>query len=166
MKIDFYLRYHTVIGQSLYIVGNLGVLGNNDVNHAHPMDFLSEDYWHASIEIDELFNDTIEYRYVFKSEKNDLLIDGEKHRTIKQNGKDVITIDSWIAGGEYATVFYSAPFQNVFFKDQKHIKFKPAEFFTHIFKIKAPLLKESETVCLLGSTPELKNWQTALRSTA
>lgn len=160
MKIDFYLGYYTVPGQSLYITGNLGVLGNNDVNHAHQMDFINKDYWHTSIEIDELFNDTIEYRYVLKTEKNDFLIDGEQHRTIKQNGKDVIVIDSWTSGGDYANVFYTAPFQNVFFKDQKHFKFKPAEPFTHIFKIKAPLLKENEAVCLVGSNNQLKNWQT------
>ncbi len=160
MKIDFYLRFQTVVGQSVYIVGNLGVLGNNDLNHAHPMRFLSEDYWHTSIEIDELFNDTIEYRYVFKNEKDDLLIDGEKHRTIKQNGKDVIMIDSWTSAGDYANVFYTAPFNDIFFKEQKHIKFKSIEFFTHVFKVKAPLLKENEAVCLAGSISELKNWQT------
>src|SRR6188508_3443746 len=144
MKIDFYLRFNTIVGQSLYITGNLGVLGSNDVSLAYPMSFLSEDYWHASIEVDELFNDTIAYKYVFKNEKGDLLIDGEKHRTIKQNGKDVIMIDSWTSAGDHANVFYTAPFQNVFFKDHKHFKNKSLDFFTHIFKIKAPLLKENE----------------------
>jgi 4-alpha-glucanotransferase len=160
MKIDFYLRFHTSLGQSLSIMGNLGVLGNNESSRALAMNFLSEDYWHASIEVDGLFNDTIHYRYIFKNEKGDVFIDGEKHRTIKQNGKDIIMIDSWNSAGEYPNVFYTAPFQNVFFKDRKHIKFKPAGSFTHIFKIKAPLLKENEAVCLLGSTPELNNWKT------
>jgi hypothetical protein len=115
MKIDFYLRFHTSLGQSLSIMGNLGVLGNNESSRALAMNFLSEDYWHASIEVDGLFNDTIHYRYIFKNEKGDVFIDGEKHRTIKQNGKDIIMIDSWNSAGEYPNVFYTAPFQNVFF---------------------------------------------------
>ena len=58
MKIDFYLRFHTKFGQSLFITGNLGVLGYNVVDDALPMSFLSEDYWHASVELDEIFNAT------------------------------------------------------------------------------------------------------------
>ena len=56
MKIDFYLRFHTKFGESLSISGNLGVLGNNETGQALLMNFLNEDYWHVSIELDELFN--------------------------------------------------------------------------------------------------------------
>ena len=158
MKIDFYLRFHTKFGQSLFITGNLGVLGNNVVDDALPMSFLSEDYWHASVELDEIFNATIHYHYIFKNEKGELLSDGEKHRFLKPNGKNIVVVDSWNNASEVPNTFYTAPFQNVFFKHHKQTKSKTPAFYTHTFKIKAPLLKENESVCVLGSAPELKNW--------
>ena len=66
MKIDFYLRFRTYMGQSVSITGSLAILGHNERNHALPMNFLTEDYWHVSIELDELFKDEIEYRYLRK----------------------------------------------------------------------------------------------------
>jgi 4-alpha-glucanotransferase len=161
MKIDFYLRFKTHIGQSLSIMGNLNILGNNETGAALPMIFLSEDYWHASIEIDELFNGSVSYRYVFKNQKGDVLIDGEKKRFIKPNGKNIVVIDTWNNTGDYSNAFYTAPFRNVFFKEHKNFKFKRNDFYTHVFKIKAPVLKNNELPCLLGSTNELKDWHTA-----
>ena len=159
MKIDFYLRFHTKFGESLSISGNLGVLGNNETGQALLMNFLSEDYWHVSIELDELFNNAFHYRYVFKNEKGELLIDGEKDRFLKPNGKNLVVIDSWNNAGETPNVFYTAPFHNVFFKHYKHEKFKSSQYYTHTFKIKAPLLKDNESVCLLGNAAELKSWK-------
>lgn len=162
MKIDFYLRFKTHSGQSLSITGNLGVLGNNKQELALPMSFLSEDYWHGSIEIDELYNDPITYRYIFKNEKGSMLVDAEKQRSFKPNGKDVALIDSWNDAADYSNIFYTAPFKNVFFKSHKHFKSRRTDFFTHTFKVKAPLIKDGESVCLLGSTVELKNWHKEL----
>jgi len=158
MKIDFYLQFRTKVGQSLYLGGNLGVLGNNETTKALPMAFLSEEYWHAAIEIDELFNDSINYRYIFKDDTGGLLTDGEKQRYITPNGKDIVVIDSWNNAGEYSNIFYTAPFQDVYFKNNRHLKFKSTSFYTHSFKIKAPLLKDNECVCLLGSATQLRNW--------
>ena len=136
MKIDFYLRFQTKVGQSLYLMGNLGVLGNNNADNALAMAFLSEEYWHVSIEVDELFSDSINYRYVFKNDNGDLLIDGEKQRNITAKRKDIVVIDSWNNAGEYANIFYTAPFQDVFFKNHKNLKSKTNNFYTHSFKIK------------------------------
>src|SRR6187551_1380022 len=105
MKIDFYLQFRTKVGQSLYLGGNLGVLGNNETSKALPMAFLSEEYWHAAIEIDELPNDSINYRYIFKDDTGGLLTDGEKQRYITPNGKDIVVIDSWNNAGEYSNIF-------------------------------------------------------------
>jgi 4-alpha-glucanotransferase len=160
MKIDFYLRFRTYMGQSISITGNLGILGHNESGRALPMNFLSEDYCHISIELDELFKDSIRYRYLFKNEHGDIFIDAEKHRTIQVNGKDIVVIDSWNSAGDYANVFGTAPFKNVFFKQDKQPKLKTEQFYTHIFKVKAPLLKEHENICLLGHATELHNWQT------
>ena len=121
------------MGQSVSISGNLGILGNNERDQALPMNFLTEDYWHVSIELDELFKDDIQYRYLLKDERGDTFIDAEKDRVIKVNGKNIVVIDSWNSGSNYANVFSTAPFQNVFFKESRQLKFKTEEFYTHIF---------------------------------
>ena len=107
MKIDFYLRFQTKVGQSLYLMGNLGVLGNNNADNALAMAFLSEEYWHVSIEVDELFSDSINYRYVFKNDNGELLIDGEKQRNITAKRKDIVVVDSWNNAGEHANIFFT-----------------------------------------------------------
>jgi 4-alpha-glucanotransferase len=161
MKIDFYLRFRTYMGQSISITGNLGILGHNEKDGALPMNFLTEDYWHVSIELDEFFKDDIQYHYLFKNEHGDISIDAEKKdRIIKVNGKSIIVIDSWNSGGDYASVFSTTPFRNVFSKESKQLKLKTEEFYTHIFKVKAPLIKDNECLCLLGNATELDNWQT------
>ena len=134
MKIDFYLRFRTYLGQSISITGNLGILGNNEKEQALPMNFLTEDYWHISIELDELFKEDIHYRYLFKNENGDILKDAEKGRLIKVNGKNIVVIDSWNNGSDYANVFTTAPFKNVFFAEGKHLKLNEEDFYTHIFK--------------------------------
>ncbi|MEI9807672.1 MAG: hypothetical protein WDO16_07220 [Bacteroidota bacterium] len=39
-------------------------------------------------------------------------------------------------------------------------KTKSAKDYTHIFKVKAPLLNKHEAVCLLGNYTSLHNWST------
>ena len=142
MKVDFYLRFRTYVGQSISITGNLGILRHNEKEHALRMNFLTEDYWHLSIELDELFNEDIQYRYLFKNEHGDILTDAEKERVIKPGGKDIVVTDSWSSSSDYSNVFNTAPFRNVFFKEKKQLKLKSEEPHTHIFKVKAPFLKE------------------------
>ena len=50
MKLQFYLRFHTEPGQSLWITGNSAELGNDDPNNALPMEFLNEEFWQANVE--------------------------------------------------------------------------------------------------------------------
>jgi 4-alpha-glucanotransferase len=65
MKLQFYLRFHTQFGQSLWISGDTDELGNNDPSKALPMDYLSEEFWFINIEMKrkELENN-ISYKYI------------------------------------------------------------------------------------------------------
>ena len=51
MKLQFYLRYYTKFGQSLWIGGNTDELGNDDPSKTLPLDYLNEEFWYCSIEI-------------------------------------------------------------------------------------------------------------------
>ena len=157
MKIDFYLRFRTHFGQSLSITGNHELLGNNEAQKALPMTFLSEDFWHASIDLD--LAAPVHYRYVFKDEKGVVFTDGEKNRVIKHATEQLVVIDTWNYSGQFENAFYTAPFQKVLLDEIKSSKLKKAPRHTHTFKVKAPLLRGHESVCLAGSSDELRNWQ-------
>lgn len=162
MKIDFYLRFHTQFGQSLAIVGNLPVLGNNEMSSALPMNFLNDGFWMASVEMDPSEAGSIHYRYVFTDAGGERKKEAEKHRIIeiKKGIHNIVVIDTWNDASFYENAFYTAPFTQVFFRNQKKWKQKKSENFTHQFKIKAPLLAANEAICLCGSSETLHRWKT------
>lgn len=160
MKVDFYLRFHTQFGQTLAIVGNIPVLGHNDQEKGLVMSFLNDEYWHASIEIEDEELETLEYRYVYTEKNGERKKEGEKDRAIelKKHKHDIVAIDTWNDESFYENAFLTAPFTEVFFRDGKRSKLRKDEEYTHLFKVKAPLLDEHEAVCLVGSADRLGAW--------
>ncbi len=77
----------------------------------------------------------------------------------KKEFQEIQLTDTWNHAGEYENAFFSAPFNEVLLK-ANHPKNKAAsdKDFTHIFKVKAPLLKKNEVVCLLGSDAKMGEW--------
>jgi|ADGO01.1.fsa_nt_gi Starch binding domain. len=67
MKIHFYVRFYTRMGQSLAVTGNIAALGNDSVENAFPLSWLNNDYWHGTLELDAR-KVKIRYNYVLKNE--------------------------------------------------------------------------------------------------
>lgn len=163
MKIDFYLRFHTLFGQNLSIIGNTPSLGAFKEEEALPMNFLNQDYWHLSIEVDPSEVPVLRYQYVFTNELGETFKDGELNRKIELGNpvlQNVIVEDTWNYSGAYENAFYSAPFKEIFLKRKANPRIKKAKTATHLFKVKAPLLGPTECVCLLGSNAALNDWNT------
>jgi 4-alpha-glucanotransferase len=162
MKIEFYLRFRTKYGQSLFVTGNLSSLGNYDASNALLLRYLNDELWYGSIEIDPTEVNALHYHYIFHNEHGEFIKEGEKHRTIdfKKTTSDLVLIDSWNDESFYENVFYTAPFKEIFLKEGKKAKPKKEEPSTHTFKVKAPLLQSNEIVCLLGNAVELGAWIT------
>ena len=160
MKIEFYLRFRTSYGQSLFVMGNLAALGNKDVKSALPLRFLNDEFWYGSIEVESTEVNAFHYHYLFQNEFGELITEGEKHRTIdfKKTTTDLVLIDSWNDESFFENAFYTAPFTEVFLKDSKKTKPKKEEGYTHLFKVKAPLVQSGQAVCLLGNATELNAW--------
>lgn len=163
MKIEFYLQFRTTFGQAVFVSGNLAALGNNEVAMALPLQYLNEELWYGAIEVDPKEVGSLHYRYVFGTEESELIPEGERNRTVDfhKNETDLLLIDSWNDESFYENAFYTAPFQEVFLKEKGKGKAKKGEDGTHLFKVKAPLLKPNEAVCLLGSTDDFGAWNTA-----
>ncbi|HNR16886.1 MAG TPA: carbohydrate-binding module family 20 domain-containing protein, partial [Chitinophagaceae bacterium] len=164
IKIQFYLRFHTRYGQSIWITGNADELGNNDPSKAIAMNYLNDEFWHGSIEINRKnAPKNIVYKYILKNEDGELLFEWGHDRNISllKDISEITTSDIWNHAGEYENSFFTAPFKNVLLKeDHSKIKADSDKDPTHIFRVKAPLLKKGEALCLLGSNLKLGDWST------
>lgn len=163
MKLQFYLRYHTKFGQSLWIYGDTEILGNNDPEKALEMKYLNDDFWFLDIELKKKeFQNVISYKYILKDSNGERMFEWGNDRQIEEfrkELKEIHFIDTWNSAGTFENVFYSDAFQNVLLRDnQAKNKITSDKNFTHIFKVKAPLLKKDEVVCLLGSGVRLNDW--------
>lgn len=162
MKLIFYLRYRTRFGESLWLKLNAEQLvGNKKIE----MEYLNENYWRAEVETDAGSNvDSITYSYTFKGVDGTFTDEYQQPRMlgIKGLNRSVVKIyDTWNFAGAVANTFYTAPFGEILLPRLKAEKPKLKEGVSHVFKIKAPLLKKNESVCLTGQRAELGNWRKA-----
>ena len=171
MLVHFYIRYSTGFGQTIFVTGNVPVLGNDDLAAAFPLQYLNDQLWHGYIEIDpQTINSAIQYKYILRQDKAEEIVEFGDDRIIEyelltgKKGKTekIILLDTWNYSGETENVFYTAAFRNVLLKTWMHKKVpvKPLATYTHEFRVKAPLLKEDETLCISGSARVFKNWDT------
>jgi 4-alpha-glucanotransferase len=164
MKLQFYIRFHTQVGQDLWVSGNTDELGNDDPAKALPMEYLNEDYWQAAVEIKRKDLKNIRYKYYLRNEDGELTGEWGNDREVQSLRKDVQEmnlIDTWNHAGEYENVFFTLPFKNVLLKaNSGKNKSGQDKNYTHIFKVKAPLLQKHEVVCLIGSGDTLGEWAT------
>jgi 4-alpha-glucanotransferase len=161
MRIDFYLRFQTAYGQTLSLTGNLHSLGNGNVQKALPLQYLNADFWHASIEVSATEHESLQYHYLFTNEQGETVAEGEKARVVaiqKKATDRLVMVDTWNYAGEIENIFYTAPFKEVFFDNKTGGKSRKIKDYTHSFKVKAPLLKPFEVVCILGSGTVLTDW--------
>ena len=164
-KITFQLRYSTQFGQSLYIIGNHDILGNNNFDKAIPLQYLDANTWFVDLSIKtiESLNATIIYNYLLKNADGSFVEDWGTDKTFNPATfitNNVVIIDTWNHAGFFDNAFYTVPFQNVLLKaNHTNITLKHPKKVTHIFRVKAPLLVKGQTLCLLGDNAILGNWQ-------
>jgi 4-alpha-glucanotransferase len=163
MTIHFYLKYHTEFGQTLLISGNNDFLGNNDSAGAIELSYFNNDYWYLKIELPYGFDDTVLYKYILRDKDGSEIFDGEENRSIDLSlicEKSITVIDTWNAASNLGNVFFTRLFNKVLLAHLTKVKPASPAKFTHEFRVKAPLLQPGETICMCGSTENLKNWST------
>ncbi|HLP36515.1 4-alpha-glucanotransferase [Lacibacter sp.] len=163
MKIQFYLRFFTQYGQSLFVSGNCEALGNNDPATALPMQYLTDEFWTVSIDLGKDFENELQYNYILKNDHGGDVVEWGNDRVVEvmKLGVDELTlIDTWNHAGEFENAFYTQPFQNVLLPKHKEAKSRSFKAVTHVFKVKAPLLKEDEVLFISGSNDTLSKWST------
>ena len=162
MTIFFYLRYKTRFGQSLYVSGNHELLGNDKPLAGFTLSYLNEEFWFGSIEIPGKDPGVITYRYILREEGSIDIFDADKDRSLdpgNYKANEIILIDTWNAEADIGNTFYTKPFQQVLLPQKNKIpKLKEPKFYTHEFRVKAPLLGSDELICVTGSGNMFKSW--------
>jgi 4-alpha-glucanotransferase len=164
VKLQFFIRFHTKFGESLWLSGGTGEPGSDDPDKALPLEYLNDQFWYTDISIDkkELQKSGLWYKYYLKNKDGELIGEWGHDRMIKdlpKNTEEVKLLDTWNHAGEYENAFFTSPFNKVLLKNnQPRQKRKQPKFYTHIFKVKAPLIKKHEVVCLLGASDSFGHW--------
>ena len=136
-------------------------------NEALDMTWLNNDFWEVSTEIHATGITHIQYKYILTYADGYKVVEWESDKHIdlaKIQAEEVQLVDRWNYAGEFENAFFTAPFQQTLLKENEtKLKHTSTKSFTHIFKVKAPLLKKNEVVCLCGGSPALGDWNTADR---
>ena len=169
MIIHFYLRYSTRFGQTLFVCGNNGLLGNGDTTMALPLQYLNDQLWQGTIELDiTKENVPISYFYVLRADKEEEVLEFRDDRAIDVAGikaEKLFLFDTWNHTGEIENVFFTSAFREVLLKkDQVALSPKPLpkkiRSYTHEFSVKAPLLGKDECLFIGGAGITLDDWKT------
>lgn len=166
MKLQFFLRYRSGYGQSLWLSGNIKSMGSSEPEKALAMTYLNEEFWIISLDIKKNdFKKNICYKYFVKNEDGSIFHDWENNRCIDasfDSFKEIFLTDTWNAAGAFENTFYTVPFTETLLRENfTKGKAKQVKNPTHVFKVKAPLLEKDEVMCLLGSGKKLGSWNEA-----
>ena len=167
MKLIFRIRFHTRLGQSLFLTGNHPIFGGGREENAISMNYRTPEFWEVEIELPtgSVSTESLTWGYLLKNPDGSKVWDWGNSRSMNpasfRQGQ-VLIIDSWNDMGVVENVFYTSPFRNVFLRS-KHQKpsSPPVPGATHAFKIKAPTLAEGSALCIIGNCAPLGGWSTA-----
>ena len=140
MILSFYLKYSSRFGQSLFVSGNTKVLGNDDISHAAPLQYLNKDYWYGSFEIEEdATKEMLSYKYVLRDTNGEETIeccDDKVVELLHTKAEEILFKDSWNTTGDKGNVFYTQPFQQILLPSVRNTVSTKAKKYTHDLRIK------------------------------
>lgn len=164
-EIILQIRFSTVYGQNILITGNHEVFGNDDIAQAKPLQYFDRDTWFIAIKLDlqNVPNKGIRYNYIVQNADGTKTFDAGRDKVITRElltEKQLIILDSWNHAGYLENAYYTEAFSKVLLPHHiTALSMASPEKYSHIFRVKTPLLRQGETVCLLGNTAETGNWQ-------
>ncbi len=165
MVLNFYLRFTTHFGQTIFVSGNTDKLGYGDLSLAFPLQYLNNQLWHGSINIDSAKDIApISYKYILREDGKEESVEFGDDRIITSDNlhiEEIVLLDTWNYSGEIENVYFTQAFQDVILKTPTTVALsisKSNKNYTHEFRVKAPILNKDELVCITGSAVALNNW--------
>ncbi len=159
MKISFNIHFHTIWGQTLYVIGSIPGLGAWNISMAQLMEYSGDGNWNLEIELpDEEIS--FEYRYFMYS--NDKLIFEEwqkNHHFYSYKADSSYFLHDYWQNRPQNQAYYSSAFIKSFFahpcnKFERVIKSDKKI----IIKALAPHTGRNQSLCISGNQAELGNW--------
>ncbi len=131
------------------------------------MRYLNEEFWEATLDGPDtgLPKTPLSYYFLLRNPDGSVVEDFGGDRNLdfsRQSASHTVVIDSWNELGTVENVFFTEPFRNILLRRKSgEIDAEPPGRDTHEFNVKAPLLPDGQTVCLLGSADSLGAWNQA-----
>ena len=165
MKIHFKIPYFTHWGQRILVSGNIPELGNGDLSKALSLNYQSPEDWCAEFELISTETLEVNYKYILLDEQtghfNEEWGDDRKLLVNPSKTDHLFCVDTWNSTESIENVFLSTPFQKVLLHKENAVESAKSSLkITHAFKVKMPLLKANEAICLIGDCDALGNWAT------
>lgn len=167
MQLTLKLRFKTNYGQNLLVTGNHPLLGNGNIERAVPLQYLNGEFWQVTLAVPHgtaFPKDGVTYNYLLREADGTVTMDGGSDRILSADllsASDMVIVDTWNPPGAPENAFYTEPFQKVLLRaHQSTFRAATPRHPTHVFRVKAPLLTKGQTLCLLGSSTALGNWDT------
>ncbi len=157
VRIRFIIRFHTNPGQSIFISGDHEIFGQKDLSMALPLQYVDQDRWSIELDIDPalLPKEGFSYNYVLRDQDGSLTLDWGRDKVLSPDdltAAEVVFIDSWNYAGYIDNIFYTEPFRNVLLNQHfEGNEIAVEEAYTHLFRVKSPLLKNGQTLCISGN---------------
>lgn len=153
MKLHFYLYYRTNFGESLLVSIN--------GEQAQELEYLNDEVWEGHVDLDTKGLKTLHWQYLFKGADGAIVPEYDVDRSIDLdacNQQELYITDQWNDIGALENVFFTQAFNPAHQATSSTKNRKKSG--TIRFRVKAPLLKQDEVVCLLGHGKALRNWDT------
>jgi 4-alpha-glucanotransferase len=159
MKIHFHIHFHTVWGQTLYIVGSLPQLGAWNIATAQAMSHTGDGNWALEIDLPDQ-PVSFEYRYFSVFNNKQIFEEWPKNHVqrITDFRQNYILVDYW-QNRPQNPAFYSSAFIHSWFAH-------PCDRFERVvnsnrkirIKVLAPQISRNHSLALAGNQTNLGNW--------
>lgn len=157
VKIQLKIHYNTRYGQQLLVTGNSEVLGDFSVHSALEMQYDKDGYWMISFHV--ALSSFLQYRYIVKNEDGSFEEEIGIRRIETSKYKQINIEDTWRSSSNPDNPFLSSAFTKAIFKrSNAGIKTIRLQKIALRIGTRAPKLPLSYTLGILGSIPELGNW--------
>ncbi|WP_447642902.1 MULTISPECIES: 4-alpha-glucanotransferase [Chitinophagaceae] len=157
VKVVLQLRFHTQVGQSIWITSNGLLLGDSVLKQ---MNYEDNDHWRLDLILrPELLTEDLHYKYHVRNADGSFMDDyQEKTIPLKILKFPFLFIrDFWSYAGYHDNVYDKVPFDYLIKRDAVVSKAVAATS-THLFQVKVPYLRPNESVCVLGEDEALGAW--------
>ncbi len=161
MKIFFNIDYRTNWGESVYIVGSIPALGENDESKAVKMEFDSRSAWGLNLELAKAAGD-FEYRYIVRNDNGYTKREwGKPHKFQHGRGVSAYEIFDMWQDQPAEKPFYSSAFGDCIFRRTAPSKPLPVKNAVVRLQVNAPTVRPDQVLAICGSSAQTGCWDPA-----